>query len=67
MRGDQTPVSTAARGVGVDNAGYRLEEDPVQKWRIWRGNDLLDKHLPTKEAAEKRLAALKAQNARRVA
>ncbi len=67
-----TPSSVAVPGVeaapvreptsdGPDSDGYRVEFAGPHKFRIVRGNDVLETHLPTKAAAYAKLAELKAE------
>lgn len=44
-----------------DPDGYRIEFAGPHKFRIVRGNDVIEAHIPTKAEALRRLAAIKAE------
>lgn len=46
-----------------DSDGYRVEFGGAHKFRIVRGNDVIETHLPTKAAAYAKLAEIKAEKA----
>lgn len=47
-----------------DPDGYRVEFAGPHKFRIVRGNDVLETHIPTKAAAYEKLAEIKAEKLR---
>lgn len=47
----------------IDPDGYKIEFAGPHKFRIVRGNDVIETHLPTKAAAYAKLAEIKAEKA----
>lgn len=60
VRGSQAHSPPPAETGASDADGFVTQKDPVQGWRIMRGNDLLAKGLPDEEAVRAKLAQLKA-------
>lgn len=61
-----TEGSPLAKGAD-DDSGYRIDHDPVQKWRILNGRDLIAHGLPDEAAAVARLREIKAKKTARAA
>jgi hypothetical protein len=60
MRRGDKPTHALSQDSIIDNDGYRIDNDPVQGWRIMRGRDMLASRLPDKAAAIKKRDELKA-------